>query len=269
MASNTDNRTGSARAEFARALTVLWKAAGEPTGAAVERAAKAVESSSGDVRRHFGNWKSGVHLPHTYEAVSPVIRALIASAQRSGTLPAEFAETRVWRQRWERADAEKRGARTGDSSKKSVQKSPARDSPYRGLLSYRREDSEIFRGRDTTITAVIDRMAVEPDGPAIIVVSGVSGAGKSSLLHAGVLPRIRKVGLPGAAGATGWPQITVTPGLHPLENLATYSAAALNRSAAALRQEIVNAPADFALTVAAAAATVPRASTTTGLMVGC
>ena len=49
------------------------------------------------------------------------------------------------------------------------------------------------------------------EGAGLLVVSGVSGAGKSSLLRAGVLPRIRGAGL--AVGAGGG--VVAVPGVHP------------------------------------------------------
>ena len=49
------------------------------------------------------------------------------------------------------------------------------------------------------------------EGPGLLVVSGVSGAGKSSLLRAGVLPRIRGAGLAVGAGVG----VVAVPGVHP------------------------------------------------------
>jgi hypothetical protein len=40
---------------------------------------------------------------------------------------------------------------------------------------------------------------------------GVSAAGKSSLLRAGILPRIRAAGLAGAPAPASWPCLVFTP----------------------------------------------------------
>lgn len=56
------------------------------------------------------------------------------------------------------------------------------------------------------------------DGTGLLVVSGVSGAGKSSLLRAGVLPHIRGMGLAAAPEAARWPCLLLTPGSAPLDN---------------------------------------------------
>lgn len=48
-------------------------------------------------------------------------------------------------------------------------------------------------------------------GSGLLVVSGVSGAGKSSLVRAGVLPQIRGARLAGAPGSARWPCLVFTP----------------------------------------------------------
>ena len=72
-----------------------------------------------------------------------------------------------------------------------VSVSGAIDSPYRGLGAFEEQDAAFFFGRDTAITELLRRMSRLMQGPGLLVVSGVSGAGKSSLLQAGVLPAIR------------------------------------------------------------------------------
>ena len=68
------------------------------------------------------------------------------------------------------------------------------DSPYRGLAAFEEQDAAFFFGREAATTHVLDRMSRCLTGAGLLVVSGVSGAGKSSLLRAGVLPRIREMG---------------------------------------------------------------------------
>src|SRR6266571_5680358 len=66
------------------------------------------------------------------------------------------------------------------------------DSPYRGLRAFEEKDAAFFFGREAAATRVLERMSRHLEGTGLLVVSGVSGAGKSSLLRAGVLPRIRR-----------------------------------------------------------------------------
>lgn len=63
------------------------------------------------------------------------------------------------------------------------------DKPYRYLHHYRREDAWVFFGRDREIRALYDRVTAM-DGPPIVLLYGQSGVGKSSLLAAGLLPRL-------------------------------------------------------------------------------
>jgi transcriptional regulator with XRE-family HTH domain len=84
-------------------------------------------------------------------------------------------------------------------------------SPYRGLNVFGEQDAAFFFGRETAAAVLLDRMSQLSGGPGLLVVSGVSGAGKSSLLRAGVLPRIREAGLASAPGAASWPCLVFTP----------------------------------------------------------
>lgn len=63
-------------------------------------------------------------------------------------------------------------------------------SPYKGLHPFTPDDSADFFGRDPEIAAVLDRL----DQVHLVVVVGPSGSGKSSLVLAGVVPRLRDRG---------------------------------------------------------------------------
>ncbi len=63
------------------------------------------------------------------------------------------------------------------------------DKPYHYLDWYRREDAEIFFGRGREIRDLYDRVTAEDSEP-IVLLYGQSGVGKSSLLAAGLLPRL-------------------------------------------------------------------------------
>jgi hypothetical protein len=66
--------------------------------------------------------------------------------------------------------------------------------PYRGLKPLEAEDAGIFFGRDAPIVEAIDRLRGLAAGapPRLFVVIGASGAGKSSFLRAGLLPRLAR-----------------------------------------------------------------------------
>ena len=62
------------------------------------------------------------------------------------------------------------------------------DAPYRGLAKFEQEDSRWFFGRED-VTDLLAGLADEPSDLPLILV-GASGAGKSSLLRAGLAPRL-------------------------------------------------------------------------------
>jgi len=59
-------------------------------------------------------------------------------------------------------------------------------SPYKGLIAYRLSDVEIFFGRSAAIASLLKRLG----RGALTVLHSESGAGKSSLLQAGISPRL-------------------------------------------------------------------------------
>ena len=84
--------------------------------------------------------------------------------------------------------------------------------PYRGLRAFREEDAALFFGRD----AFTDRLAQAVQRRNLVTVVGPSGSGKSSVVQAGLLPRLRRQAPP----ATSWDAATFTPGDRPFHRLA-------------------------------------------------
>ena len=121
-------------------------------------------------------------------------------------------------------------------------------SPYRGLAPFGEQDALYYFGREGATAHVLEQMAACVTGPGLMVVSGVSGAGKSSLLRAGVLPELREAGLPGLPGAASWPCLAFTPGRSPLDQLAIRAAAVARTDAITVQQTVSSHPAGFALT---------------------
>ncbi|MGK7908531.1 MAG: TIR domain-containing protein, partial [Synechococcus sp.] len=69
-------------------------------------------------------------------------------------------------------------------------------SPYPGLHHFEEEDAAIFFGRDRDIDTALEKLNYLRDKgaaePRLVLFWGASGSGKSSLVRAGVLPRLRK-----------------------------------------------------------------------------
>jgi len=132
-------------------------------------------------------------------------------------------------------------------------------SPYRGLAAFGEADAGWFFGREAATAQVLERMSQQLAGAGLLMVSGVSGAGKSSLLRAGVLPRIRADGLASAPGVAWWPCVVFTPGRAPLDELALRVAVLAGTDASAVRRGLDTSPEGFALPARQAAQAQPPA----------
>jgi hypothetical protein len=93
---------------------------------------------------------------------------------------------------------------------------PAR--PYPGLRPFDEVEWPIFFGRERMVDAVVGDLIRRQ----FVAVHGDSGAGKSSLIRAGVLPRLRQEY---ARGGLGWRTCIALPRGGPLRNLARALAA--------------------------------------------
>ena len=90
--------------------------------------------------------------------------------------------------------------------------------PYLGLVPFEERDARVFYGRGELVAQLAQRLAEQLDGTGMLLVAGESGAGKSSLLSAGLMPWL-------AAGALGpgserWPRRVIRPTGSPLRELA-------------------------------------------------
>jgi hypothetical protein len=84
--------------------------------------------------------------------------------------------------------------------------------PYPGMRPFAADDAGSFHGRDTEIAELIGRLRV---GDREIFVIGPSGSGKSSLMTAGVLPRLAR----GVAGLRPFVVSELRPGEQPATRL--------------------------------------------------
>lgn len=80
--------------------------------------------------------------------------------------------------------------------------------PYRGLEPFTVDHAELFFGRDYDIEQLRERVTAQP----VTVVFGPSGVGKSSLVQAGLVPRLQRDGQ--------WAVAVVRPGQDPWQRLA-------------------------------------------------
>jgi WD40 repeat protein/DNA-binding SARP family transcriptional activator/tRNA A-37 threonylcarbamoyl transferase component Bud32 len=88
--------------------------------------------------------------------------------------------------------------------------------PYKGLRAFDEVDAADFCGRDALVEELLRRLG-RPDADRLVLVVGGSGTGKSSVVRAGLLPRIRG----GAVGGSErWFVTTMLPGAAPFKELA-------------------------------------------------
>ncbi|MFF3314268.1 helix-turn-helix domain-containing protein [Streptomyces sp. NPDC003035] len=94
---------------------------------------------------------------------------------------------------------------------------PAPPCPYRGLASFGTEDAHLFFGRERATAALVERLE-QRVGTGPLAVVAPSGAGKSSLLRAGLVPALARNDL-AVPGSDRWPVALSTPTAHPLQAL--------------------------------------------------
>ncbi|MEO3809000.1 WD40 repeat domain-containing protein [Sphaerisporangium sp. B11E5] len=107
---------------------------------------------------------------------------------------------------------------TGDARRRAVAGGPVPECPYPGLAAFGPEQARWFFGRDGLIAELTARLDTRQREGGIQVVVAPSGAGKSSLLRAGLLPRLEQGAVPGSAR---WARMVFTPTAAPLRALAT------------------------------------------------
>jgi hypothetical protein len=119
-------------------------------------------------------------------------------------------------------EEEAREGGEGEGAVASVRTSLWQGSPFRGLSVFQPEDAAIFCGRSVRVRQILDALRVqELSGRPFVVVVGASGSGKSSLVRAGVLPRLM---VPGSVGEVAfWRRAMWIPGTSaaPFEGLAS------------------------------------------------
>lgn len=151
-----------------------------------------------------------------------------AAGNRLPSLPVTLAYAEVcggdrtaWERRWREAEAEAEAeaAAAAEAEAEAATRTPASGTPgtnggagtppYRGLTRFEPEDEAVFFGRERLTGQLADLVAEH----RFSVVLGPSGSGKSSLLRAGLIPRLRRSAppLPPAAALR-----VLTPGEHPM-----------------------------------------------------
>ncbi|MFK4065137.1 AAA family ATPase [Streptomyces sp. NPDC029674] len=221
-----------ARTSFAERLALLYKEAGNPP---LKRVAEAVvrlqrvDERGRPVRvsaQRISDWRRAKNVPAQFAALAAVLHVLIPEARRERPAPvsAGLYDMAQWHRLWERAVADPVGERAPGSEEDRDApgaEDPAAPSvcPYRGLASYRQQDAQWFFGRERSTEALVRQLRAAEATGGLVMLVGASGAGKSSLLNAGLVPTLRNGALDEEGGRTTGPVLQLVPGSEPLAEL--------------------------------------------------
>jgi WD40 repeat protein len=224
-----------ARTAFAERLALLYREAGNPPLKSVAEAVvrlRRVDERGRTVRvsaQRISDWRRAKNVPAQFAALAAVLHVLIPQARRERPTPVSpgLYDLAQWQRLWERAVAGPVGERAAAPETDGGEEPRTRADgsgvaggvcPYRGLASYRQQDARWFFGRERSTDALVARLrATEPAGGLVMLV-GASGAGKSSLLNAGLVPAVRDGAL-GEGNGRGTPVLHLVPGADPLKEL--------------------------------------------------
>ncbi|MBO3750148.1 WD40 repeat domain-containing protein [Streptosporangiaceae bacterium NEAU-GS5] len=115
-------------------------------------------------------------------------------------------------------------------------------SPYQGLVPFGPNQAEVFYGRGEATSRLVAMLTERLERPGPILVIGASGAGKSSLLRAGLLPGLAAGLGPGIPSARCWPVLDFTATANPLPELAVQLAARWGADSTALLAQLRTDP---------------------------
>ncbi|MGP3946424.1 nSTAND1 domain-containing NTPase [Streptomyces sp. 6N106] len=212
-----------ARTAFAERLALLYREAGNPPLKSVSEAVVRLQRADERGRpvrvsaQRISDWRRAKNVPAQFIALAAVLLVLIPDARRARPVPVSkgLYDMAHWQRLWERAVADPVGERP-DASAEEEERPPAETPavsggvcPYRGLASYRQQDARWFFGRERSTDALVTQLCAAEETGGLVVLVGASGAGKSSLLNAGLVPALRERRV-----------LQLVPGADPLAELA-------------------------------------------------
>ncbi|MEU6535574.1 hypothetical protein [Streptomyces sp. NPDC047000] len=206
-----------ARTALAERLALLYREAGNPP---LKRVSEAVvrlqrfDERGRPVRvsvQRISDWRRARNVPAQFTALAAVLQVLIPDARRAQPTPVSpgLYDLAQWQLLWERAMADPAGehpaAPTGAGTEpeddgKANTAAVTGVCPYRGLAPYRHEDARWFFGRERSTAALVAQLRAAGANGGLVMLVGASGAGKSSLLNAGLVSALRGGALGSGAG---------------------------------------------------------------------
>ncbi|MFE9889640.1 hypothetical protein [Streptomyces scopuliridis] len=123
--------------------------------------------------------------------------------------------------------------------RRAESRGPVPKCPYPGLAAFEQQHAQWFFGRDELVSELTTRLDQRLRTGGMQMVVAPSGAGKTSLLRAGLLPRLSNGAL---EGADRWPKVVLTPTAEPLRALATGIAALTGGTVGEIAAELAADP---------------------------
>jgi WD40 repeat protein len=156
------------RTDLGEALTTLRQKAGLTIRGLAKRAALPPATTDDYLRAR--------HLPGVTQVAQ--FRALLVACGVTGEAELEC---------WEKAVQRVRAGSDGRTRRRL-----GAAAPYRGLAAFEPGDADLFFGRDKMVTGLAERLnrLRQQAGPRLMFLIGASGAGKSSVLRAGLLSAV-------------------------------------------------------------------------------
>ncbi|MET8249577.1 AAA family ATPase [Streptomyces sp. NPDC005202] len=221
-----------ARTAFAERLALLYKEAGNPPLKSVAEAVvrlQRVDERGRPVRvsaQRISDWRRAKNVPAQFAALAAVLHILVPEARRSRPAPVSTGlyDLAQWQRLWERAVADPVGDRpatSGEEKDRPPDEAPTVPGgvcPYRGLAPYRQQDAGWFFGRERSTDALVAQLRAAEKTGGLVMLVGASGAGKSSLLNAGLVPTLQN-GAPGEESSQAREVLQLVPGGDPLAEL--------------------------------------------------
>ncbi|MEV0155663.1 hypothetical protein AB0H57_18225 [Micromonospora sp. NPDC050686] len=116
----------------------------------------------------------------------------------------------------------------------------ADECPYPGMEAFDVDQAAWFFGRDRVTHRLVDRLDERRRAGGALAVVAASGAGKSSLLRAGLLPALARGALP---GSRHWRYLVLTPTADPVGELTTQLAELTGAARAEVSRAMAAGPA--------------------------
>ncbi|MGH3815914.1 MAG: AAA family ATPase [Pseudonocardiaceae bacterium] len=219
---------------FAERFALLYAEAGDPplrrVTAAVGRS-RQLDESGRRVRvamQRISDWRRGRSVPARFATLAAVLKVLIGHASKARPRPCleGLYDLGTWHGLWEEALASPvvpAGSQLASHPSTSPEAGSTPDPgetgvcPYKGLAAFGEEDADWFFGRARSTETLLVQLCGALDVGGIVMLVGASGAGKSSLINAGLVPALARGAL--TMGSGNWPLVIMTPGIDPLDEL--------------------------------------------------